>query len=42
MRRGELLKLTPGGLNLEEQFLRVVDGKEGARDVPLAGRAVEL
>lgn len=42
MRRGELLKLTPGDLHLEERFLRVVDGKEGSRDVPLTRRAVEL
>ncbi|QJF50757.1 tyrosine-type recombinase/integrase [Roseobacter ponti] len=42
MRRGELLKLTPGDLNLSDRFLRVVDGKEGSRDVPLTRRAVEL
>lgn len=42
MRRGELLKLTPQDLHLEERFLRVVDGKEGSRDVPLTRRAVEL
>lgn len=42
IRRGELLKLTPGDLNLEERFLCVVDGKEGSRDVPLTRRAVEL
>lgn len=42
MRRGEILKLRPMDLSLEEQFLRVVDGKEGSRDVPLTRRAVEL
>lgn len=42
MRRGELLKLTPRDLHLSEHFLRVVDGKEGSRDVPLTRRAVEL
>jgi integrase len=42
MRRGELLKLTPRDLHLEDRFLRVVDGKEGSRDVPLTRRAVEL
>jgi len=42
MRRGEILKLRPVDLFLEEQFLRVVDGKEGSRDVPLTRRAVEL
>lgn len=42
MRRGELLKITPQDLFLEERFLRVVDGKEGSRDVPLTRRAVEL
>lgn len=42
MRRGEILKLTVRDLHLEERFLRVVDGKEGSRDVPLTTRAVEL
>lgn len=42
MRRGEILKLRPIDLFLEDQFLRVVDGKEGSRDVPLTRRAVEL
>lgn len=42
MRRGEILKLRPMDLSLEQQFLRVVDGKEGSRDVPLTRRAVEL
>lgn len=42
MRRGELLKITPNDLFLEDRFLRVVDGKEGSRDVPLTRRAVGL
>lgn len=42
MRRGEILKLRVKDLHLEERFLRVVDGKEGSRDVPLTKRAVEL
>lgn len=42
MRRSEILKLTPDDLFLEQRFLRVVDGKEGSRDVPLTKRAVEL
>lgn len=42
MRRGELLKVTPRDLFLEHRFLRVVDGKEGSRDVPLTRRAVRL
>ena len=42
MRRGEILKLRPMDLHLEDRFLRVVDGKEGSRDVPLTRRAVEL
>ncbi len=42
MRRGELLKLMPRDLHIEERFLRVVDGKEGSGDVPLTRRAVEL
>ena len=42
MRRGEILKLRPCDLSLKQRFLRVVDGKEGSRDVPLTRRAVEL
>lgn len=42
MRRGELLKITPKDLFLKDRFLRVVDGKEGSRDVPLTRRAVAL
>lgn len=42
MRRGEILKLTKRDLFLRDRFLRVVDGKEGSRDVPLTTRAVEL
>ncbi len=42
MRRGEILKLTPSDLHLRDRFLRVVDGKEGSRDVPLTTRAVGL
>lgn len=42
MRRGELLKITPRDLFLEDRYLRVVDGKEGSRDVPLTRRAVEV
>jgi len=42
MRRGELLKITPRDLHLNDRFLRVVDGKEGSRDVPLTRRAVSL
>lgn len=42
MRRGEILKLRPCDLSLEARFLRVIDGKEGSRDVPLTRRAVEL
>ena len=42
MRRGELVKLKPKDLFLDQRFLRVVDGKEGSRDVPLTRRAVEL
>lgn len=42
MRRSELLRLRAQDLNLAERFLRVVDGKEGSRDVPLSRRAVEL
>lgn len=40
MRRSEILRLTSADVNLEERFLRVVDGKEGSRDVPLTRRAV--
>lgn len=42
MRRSEILKLTEEDLHLEERFLRVVEGKEGSRDVPLTRRAVRL
>lgn len=42
MRRGEILKLRRRDLFLRERFLRVVDGKEGSRDVPLTTRAVVL
>lgn len=42
MRRGEILKLRSWDLFLRDRFLRVVDGKEGSRDVPLTTRAVEL
>ncbi|MEY8096539.1 tyrosine-type recombinase/integrase [Falsihalocynthiibacter sp. S25ZX9] len=42
MRRSEILKLTKDDLCLEQRFLRVVDGKEGSRDVPLTRRAVSL
>ncbi|MEO0702495.1 MAG: site-specific integrase [Pseudomonadota bacterium] len=42
MRRGEILKLRPMDLSLDRQFLRVVAGKEGSRDVPLTRRAVAL
>jgi len=42
MRRSEILRLTPRDLSLEDRFLRVVDGKEGSRDVPLTKRAVTL
>jgi integrase len=42
MRRSEILKLTALDLRLEERFLRVVEGKEGFRDVPLTRRAVAL
>jgi len=42
MRRGEILKFTPNDVFLRERFLRVVEGKEGSRDVPLTTRAVEL
>jgi integrase len=42
MRRSEILKLRVSDLNLSSRFLRVVDGKEGSRDVPLTNRAVRL
>ncbi len=42
MRRSEILKLTKEDIHLDERFLRVVDGKEGSRDVPLTKRAVRL
>lgn len=42
MRRSEILKLVESDLHLEERFLRVVEGKEGSRDVPLTRRAVAL
>ena len=42
MRRSEILRLTPQDLHLDKRFLRVVDGKEGSRDVPLTKRACEL
>ena len=42
MGRGEILKLTVRDLHLEQRFLRVVDGKEGFRDLPLTRRAVQL
>ncbi len=42
MRRSEILRLVPNDLCLGNRFLRVVDGKEGSRDVPLTKRAVEL
>ena len=42
MRRSEILRLTKSDLSLDERFLRVVEGKEGSRDVPLTKRAVAL
>ncbi|MEQ8801326.1 MAG: site-specific integrase [Haliea sp.] len=42
MRRGEIVRLTPRHLHLEERYLAVVDGKTGDRSVPLTRRAVEL
>ncbi|MGJ5621264.1 tyrosine-type recombinase/integrase [Sulfitobacter sp. MF3-043] len=42
MRRSEILKLRACDLHLDERFLRVVEGKEGSRDVPLTKRAVRL
>jgi integrase len=42
MRRSEILKLRECDLHLEDRFLRVVEGKEGSRDVPLTRRAVRL
>lgn len=42
MRRSEILNLRQCDLHLDERFLRVVEGKEGSRDVPLTRRAVRL
>jgi integrase len=42
MRRGEIVRLTPKHLHLEQRILSVVDGKTGDRSVPLTRRAVEL
>ncbi|TYB80989.1 tyrosine-type recombinase/integrase [Maritimibacter fusiformis] len=42
MRRSEILKFTPNDVFLDDRFLRVIEGKEGSRDVPLTKRAVEL
>ena len=42
MRRSEILRLRECDLNLDGRFLRVVEGKEGSRDVPLNRRAVRL
>lgn len=42
MRRGEIVKLTPRHLHLEDRMLSVIDGKTGDRSVPLTKRAVEL
>lgn len=42
MRRGEIVKLKPKHIHLEERILSVVDGKTGDRSVPLTTRAVEL
>lgn len=42
MRRGEIVKLKPKHLHLEDRILSVVDGKTGDRSVPLTRRAVEL
>ena len=35
MRRGEIVKLKPKHLHLEDRILSVVDGKTGDRSVPL-------
>lgn len=35
MRRSEVLGLRRNALHLKDRFLRVVEGKEGSRDVPL-------
>lgn len=42
MRRGEIVKLKPKHLHLDDRILSVVDGKTGDRSVPLTNRAVEL
>lgn len=42
MRRGEIIRLTPKHLHLDERVLSVIDGKTGDRAVPLTKRAVEL
>ena len=42
MRRGEIVKLTPRHLHLDQQILSVINGKTGDRSVPLTRRAVEL
>lgn len=42
MRRGEIVKLTPGNLHLEERYLEVIDAKCGDRLCPLSTRAVEI
>ncbi|KQB95499.1 hypothetical protein AL073_16815 [Loktanella sp. 1ANDIMAR09] len=42
MRRSEILRLRRNDLHLKERYLRVVEGKEGSRDVPLTRRAVTL
>jgi integrase len=42
MRRGEIVKLTPNNLHLDERVLTVIDGKTGDRSVPLTNRAVDL
>lgn len=42
MRRGEIVKLQPKNLHLDDRILSVVDGKTGDRSVPLTNRAVVL
>jgi Site-specific recombinase XerD len=42
MRRGEIIKLTPRVLHLEERCLSVIDGKTGDRIVPLTTNAIRL
>tara|TARA_R110001606_G_scaffold399274_1_gene583326 strand:- start:6263 stop:6979 length:717 start_codon:yes stop_codon:yes gene_type:complete len=42
MRRGEIVKLKPKHLHLDDRILSVVDGKTGDRSVPLTNRAVGL